>query len=424
MTQLLLLRAFPSRPFRARLLAGALAGVIGVAMAAPALATEPAPAEAASAPSAQSVPGAPAAKPAKAHKHSAAKKRKATAAQHGSGKGKASAKTKTKAKANANAAGPAYASRPEVMRFADEMAAQRNLDRAWVRQAIGQARHIPAVVKLMQPPTQTFVKNWAVYRSRFIDDTRIAAGVKFWQSHAATLARAEKEYGVPQEIIVGIIGVETIYGQNTGNFRVMDALTTLAFDFPATHPRASERSEFFKRELEQFLSHQNRLGTDPMLALGSYAGAMGLPQFMPSSWVRFAVDFDGDDKIDLWNSPADAIGSVASYFKAFNWQTGMPTHYPVSFDKNRLDMDALMAPDILPTFSVASFAAKGAVLESEALQHKGPLALIELLNGPNAPSFVAGTDNFYVITRYNWSSYYAMAVIELGQAVARAVNKK
>ena len=404
MNQLLPSRAFPSRSLRDRLLAGTLAGLISVALTAPALATEPAPTEAASA------PGAAAAKPAKAHKPSAAKKRKATAAQHGAGKS-------AKAKAKANAAGTAYASRPEVMRFADELAAQRNLDQAWVRRAIGQARHIPAVVKLMQPPTQPFVKNWAVYRSRFIDDTRIAAGVKFWQSHAATLARAEKEYGVPQEIIVGIIGVETIYGQNTGNFRVMDALTTLAFDFPASHPRALERSEFFKRELEQFLSHQNRLGTDPMLPLGSYAGAMGLPQFMPSSWVRFAVDFDGDDKIDLWNSPADAIGSVASYFKAFNWQTGMPTHYPVSFDKTRLDMDTLMAPDILPTFSVTSFTAKGAVLEGEALQHKGPLALIELLNGPNAPSFVAGTDNFYVITRYNWSSYYAMAVIELGQAI-------
>jgi len=422
LNQLLQPCAFQLRSLLDRLMTGVLAGVFSVVMAAPALATEPAPTEAASA------PGAAAAKPAKAHKpsaakNSAAKKRKSSAAQHGAGKG-AKASAKTSAKGKANAAGPAYASRPEVMRFADELAAQRNLDGAWVRRAIGQARHIPAVVKLMQPPTQPFVKNWAVYRSRFIDDTRIAAGVKFWQSHAATLARAEKEYGVPQEIIVGIIGVETIYGQNTGNFRVMDALTTLAFDFPAAHPRAAERSEFFKRELEQFLSHQNRLGTDPMLALGSYAGAMGLPQFMPSSWVRFAVDFDGDDKIDLWNSPADAIGSVASYFKAFNWQTGMPTHYPVSFDKTRLDMDALMAPDILPTFSVASFAAKGAVLESEALQHKGPLALIELLNGPNAPSFVAGTDNFYVITRYNWSSYYAMAVIELGQAVAREMKNR
>ena len=322
------------------------------------------------------------------------------------------------------ASGPTYASRPEAMLFADNTAAQRQLNTAWVRRAIGQARFSPTVVKLMQPPTQPFVKNWAIYRSRFIDDARIAAGLKFWQSHAATLARAEKEYGVPQEIIVGIIGVETIYGQNTGSFRVMDALTTLAFDFPASHPRAAERSEFFKRELEQFLSHQNRLGADPMLALGSYAGAMGLPQFMPSSWVRFAVDFDGDDKIDLLNSPADAIGSVASYFKAFNWQTGIPTHYPVSFDKERLDMDALMAPDILPTFSVASFTAKGAVLEGAALEHKGPLALIELLNGPNAPSFIAGTDNFYVITRYNWSSYYAMAVIELGQAVAREMKNR
>jgi membrane-bound lytic murein transglycosylase B len=161
-----------------------------------------------------------------------------------------------------------------------------------------------------------------------------------------------------------------------------------------------------------------------MLALGSYAGAMGLPQFMPSSWVRFAVDFDGDDKIDLWSSPADAIGSVASYFKAFNWQTGMPTHYPVSFDKTRLDMDALMAPDILPTFSVASFQAKGAVLEGAALAHTGPLALVELQNGAEPPSYVAGTDNFYAITRYNWSSYYAMAVIELGEAVAREMPSK
>lgn len=415
-----------------RLLVGAMTVVIGVALAAPALAAEPAPADTASASSTLNNPAAPAAQPAQAPKHSAAPKRKAAAAQQGPGKAtKTSAKVKASAKANTkanakglNSAGPAYASRPEVMRFADDMAAQRNLDQAWVRRAIGQARHVPAVVKLMQPPTQPFVKNWAVYRSRFIDDTRIAAGVKFWQSHAATLARAEKEYGVPQDIIVGIIGVETIYGQNTGNFRVMDALTTLAFDFPASHPRALERSEFFKRELEQFLSQQNRLGADPMLALGSYAGAMGLPQFMPSSWVRFAVDFDGDDKIDLWNSPADAIGSVASYFKAFNWQTGMPTHYPLSFDRTRLDMDDLMAPDILPTFSVARFTAKGAVLEGPALQHQGPLALIELLNGPNAASYVAGTDNFYVITRYNWSSYYAMAVIELGQAVAREMKNR
>ena len=328
-------------------------------------------------------------------------------------------------KVSANAAqtqGPLYSTRPEAMQFADDMAARRDLDPDWVRDAIGQSRYNATVVRLMQPPTKAFVKNWRVYRSRFIDPVRIEAGRRFWLENQQTLERAEKEYGVPAEIIVGIIGVETIYGRDTGSFRVMDALTTLAFDFPASHPRARERSEFFKGEIEQFLTLQSRREASPFDARGSFAGAMGMPQFMPSSWVKYAVDFDGDDNIDLWNSPADVIGSVASYFKAFNWQPGMPTHYPVSFDKTRLDMDALMAPDILPTFSVASFSAKGAVLEGPALQHPGPLALIELLNGQDAPQYVAGTENFYAITRYNWSSYYAMAVIELGREVAARVR--
>jgi membrane-bound lytic murein transglycosylase B len=321
----------------------------------------------------------------------------------------------------------AYANRPEAMRFADDLASRRDLDLQWVRQAMSQARFNPTIVRLMQPPTKTFSKNWRSYRSRFIDPIRIAAGARFWQDNQASLARAEAEYGVPAEIIVGIIGVETIYGRDTGSYRVLDALATLAFDFPPLHPRARERSEFFKGELEQFLSHQSRLGSDPLAPLGSYAGAMGMPQFMPSSWVKYAVDFDGDGKVDLWNSPADVIGSVASYFKAFNWQPGMPTHYPVRFDPAKLDMEALMAPDILPTFSVASFSAKGALIDGEALKHPGPLALVELLNGDpanggSAPSYVAGTENFYAITRYNWSSYYAMAVIELGREVAARVR--
>ena len=315
-----------------------------------------------------------------------------------------------------------YAARPDAMQFADDLASRRNLDLEWVRQAIGQSSYNASVARLMQPPSQAFVKNWRVYRSRFIDPIRIQAGVNFWRTNRETLARAEQEYGVPAEIIVGIIGVETIYGRDTGKFCVMDALTTLAFDFPASHPRAKERSEYFKGEIEQFLTLANRKGADPFEARGSYAGAMGMPQFMPSSWVKYAVDFDGDGTVDLWNSPADVIGSVANYFKAFNWQPGMPTHYPVSFDNRHLDLDALMAPDILPTFSVASLIAKGAVLEGAALDHKGPLALIELLNGPDAPSYVAGTENFYAITRYNWSSYYAMAVIELGRKVAEQMK--
>ena len=309
------------------------------------------------------------------------------------------------------------------MAFADDMASRRDLDPQWVRQAIGQARLNPTVVRLMQPPAKAFVKNWRVYRSRFIDPVRIQAGANFWQANRATLARAEADYGVPAEIIVGIIGVETIYGRDTGSFRVIDSLATLAFDFPASHPRAQERSDYFKGELEQFLTMESRRNADPFEPRGSYAGAMGMPQFMPSSQAKHAVDFDGDGKIDLWNSPADVIGSVASYFKAYGWQTGMATHYPVSFDAARLDMDALMAPDILPTFGVASFTAKGAVLQGAALEHSGPLALVELLNGPDAPSYVAGTENFYVITRYNWSSYYAMSVIELGREVRQAMDK-
>ncbi len=329
----------------------------------------------------------------------------------------------TAGSAAGQAQGPSYGARADAMRFADDLASRRGLDAGWVRQAIGQARFNATVARLMQPPARPFVKNWRVYRGRFIDPVRIQAGVNFWRQNLPALERAEKEYGVPPEIIVGIIGVETIYGRDTGGFAVMDALATLAFDFPPSHPRAGERSAYFKGEIEQFLALQSRRGADPFEARGSYAGAMGMPQFMPSSWVKHAVDFDGDGRVDLWGSPADAIGSVASYFKSYGWQPGMPTHYPVGFDAGRLDMDALMAPDILPTFGVASFIAKGAVLEGPALAHNGPLALIELLNGPDAPSYVAGTENFYVITRYNWSSYYAMAVIELGREVAARLGQ-
>ena len=306
------------------------------------------------------------------------------------------------------------------MQAADEIATRRGLDPAWVRHTIGQAHYSAQAAKFILPPAVGTPKNWAAYRSRFVEPVRLAAGVKFWRAHRKDLQRAERDTGVPASLIVGVIGVETLYGQHVGNFRVLDALATLAFDFPAEHPRAAERSAFFKAELEQLLSLSQRTGTDPLRWRGSYAGAMGLPQFMPSSWARYAVDFDGDGRIDLFASPADAIGSVANYFKAFNWQAGMPTHYPVRLDPDKLDLDALLAPDILPTFNVANFQAKGAILEGAALAHNGKLALIELQNGAEPPSYVAGTDNFYAVTRYNWSSYYAMAVIELGQAVERA----
>ncbi|MDO9143365.1 lytic murein transglycosylase B [Rhodoferax sp.] len=318
--------------------------------------------------------------------------------------------------------GPGYDQRQDAMQAADDIAERQQLDRDWVRQTLGQARYVAAIAKAVTPPAVGVAKNWQLYRSRFVEPLRIRAGVAFWQAHHETLQRAEQQTGVPAEIIVGVLGVETIYGQQTGNHRVIDALATLAFDFPASHPRATERSAYFKTELEQFLGWAQRSGRDPLALKGSYAGAMGLPQFMPSSWVKYAVDFDGDGAVDLVGSPADAIGSVANYLKAFNWQPGLPTHFPLSFDASRLDMVTLMAPDILPTFSVAGFQDKGVVLTGEALAHPGKLALIELQNGDAPASYVAGTDNFYAITRYNWSSYYALAVIDLGQAVAQAMR--
>jgi membrane-bound lytic murein transglycosylase B len=277
------------------------------------------------------------------------------------------------------------------------------------------------VVKLMQPAPPGQPKNWQAYRSRFIEPRRIAAGVKFWKDNEKTLQRAERQFGVPPEIIVGIIGVETLYGQQMGNFRVLDALATLAFDFPQEHPRASERSNYFRGELEDFLAAEAQHHGNPALPLGSYAGAMGMAQFMPSSWSKWAIDFDGDGRIDLRASSADVIGSVANYFQSYGWKPGLPTYYDVSFDPWLLDLDALLAPDILPTFSPERFADLGAVLDTPGREHPGKLALIELQNGDNPPQYVAGTENFYVITRYNWSSYYAMAVIELGNEVKTQV---
>jgi membrane-bound lytic murein transglycosylase B len=326
------------------------------------------------------------------------------------------------AHASAITVGAAYGSRDDAMQFADEVAQRRKLDRDWVRATIGAARFLPGVPRLMLPAQGGAPKNWRIYRSRFIDPVRIAAGVSFWRANAATLEKAQAEFGVPAEIIVGIVGVETIYGRNMGSFRVIDALATLSFDFPQQHPRAAERQAFFRGELESFLSTESRTAEDPLVPLGSYAGAMGMPQFMPSSLAKYAIDYDGDGRIDLVHSQADVIGSVANYFKSFGWQPGRPAIFPVSFDEARLNKPLLLAPDILPSFSTDSFSAAGAVLPRDAVSYGGLLALIELQNGYDAPSYVAGTQNFYVITRYNWSSYYAMSVLELGNEVKAAMR--
>lgn len=319
-----------------------------------------------------------------------------------------------------------YADRPEAMQWAEAMAARRGLSPEWVRAMLGQALFLPRVPRLMLPPARGVTRSWRAYRRRFIDAARIRAGADFWERNRLTLARAESQFGVPPEIIVGIVGVETIYGQVMGSFRVIDALATLTFDFPPQHPRAAARQAYFEGELEEFLALCQRIGMDPLAPEGSYAGAMGMPQFMPSSWVKYAVDYDGDGRIDLWHSETDVIGSVANYFKGHGWRPGLPPIYPVRLAPEA-EMDALLAPDILPSFSAERFAALGALPLGGGLTHPGQFALIELPNGNpaqpnNEPEYVAGTENFYVITRYNWSSFYAMSVIELGQEVASTLG--
>jgi membrane-bound lytic murein transglycosylase B len=324
---------------------------------------------------------------------------------------------------------PSYAQRAEVIRFGLELAQRRTLNPSWVQAALMRARYVPLVSKYIMPPKPGSLKNWAAYRSRFVEPIRIRAGVAFWQDNDKWLKLAEKRWGVPAAVVVGIIGVETIYGQQMGDFRVIDALTTLAFDFP---PGRKDRSEFFRDELENHLVMCNNQGLDPLQPTGSFAGAMGMPQFMPSSVNKYAIDFDGDGHIDLHRSPADVIGSVANYLAQFGWRAGLPTHFEAQAPTQTVDRAVMLVPDIVPSFSVAEFSERGGVLSPSALAANarlatqggvGKLALIELQNGGAAPSYVAGTQNFYVVTRYNWSSYYALAVIELGEAVAREVTR-
>lgn len=307
-----------------------------------------------------------------------------------------------------------YGRREDVQQFADAVAQRQNLDAAWVREQLAQARFLPSVARYIMPPPAGTAKNWAAYRARFVEPVRLRAGRAFWVANEAALAAAETRYGVPPEIVVGIIGIETLYGQQTGNFRVIDALATLSFDFPTGR---RDRSAFFRDELEQYLRLSHDQGNDPLAQRGSFAGAIGMPQFMPSSVRKYAVDFDGDGRIDLQRNPADVIGSVAHYLAEFGWQRGLPTHHEVAVPVDTRERAVLLAPDILPSFLPSEFTERGARLPPAALQADGKLALVELQNGDAAPSYIAGTTNFYAITRYNWSSYYALAVISLGEAI-------
>ena len=326
-------------------------------------------------------------------------------------------KTRTvAARADAEAEVATYAQRADVVRFAYDVAERRGLDARWIEATLAEARFLPGVVRAIMPPPTGTPKNWSAYRARFVEPRRIAAGAAFWRENERWLALADETFGVPPEIVVGILGVESIYGRQMGSFRVVDALATLAFDFP---PGRRDRTEFFREELENFFVLCRSEGTDPLELQGSYAGAFGMEQFMPSSFNKYAVDFDGDGRVDLRGSAADAIGSVAHYLAEFGWVRGLPARYEVAPPADPAERTLLLEPDIVPSFTAEELVAHGALLSDAGRAAPGKLALVEVENGDAPPSYVAGTANFYAITRYNWSSYYALAVIELGEAVAR-----
>jgi membrane-bound lytic murein transglycosylase B len=315
--------------------------------------------------------------------------------------------------------GAAYGSEhAAVLQWCTEVAARQGWPRRWLIGRLAQARRLAAVQRLIMPAPAGQPKSWRAYRERFVERERIAVGLDFWRRHTRWFDEAEARYGVEASIVLAILGVETYYGRVMGEFRTIDALATLGFDFPAGR---SDRSAFFRAELEELFAWCARDGHDPLTPRGSYAGAIGLPQFMPGSINRYAVDFDGDGRVDLHAAVGDAVGSVARYLAEHGWRRAEPTH----FELREVPTDAqalatLRAPDIKPTFSAAQMAELGAVLEEAAQGHAGALAFVELENGTAPPSHVAGAANFWVITRYNWSAYYALAVIELARTLRAA----
>ncbi len=306
-----------------------------------------------------------------------------------------------------------------VAEFIDQMSERHGFDRDALLIQFGRANFTESVVRLINPPPPTKTKNWTLYRQRFVEPTRINAGVAFWNDYASALAQAESRYGVPAEIIVGILGVETLYGKMTGKIRVMDALTTLAFAYPPTANR-EERMRYFRGELEETLLFARDSAIDPFSLSGSFAGAIGWPQFMPGSVRRYAVDFDQDGKIDLLNSAVDAIGSVANFLAQHGWQSGVPLVFPaqVSVDEQSR-WRAMLGRSLEAQYSLDEFNTAGVNLTSPTDGTPSALrfGLVDLQDGEQATRYWLGTANFFAIAKYNRSFFYAMSVIDLGQAV-------
>jgi len=297
---------------------------------------------------------------------------------------------------------------PEAEIFARDLAQRHGFSADELIDQFSRVRQNASVLSLIAPPSLPTQRSWTRYRARFVNPQRIAGGVEFWRDHAATLARARALYGVPEEVIVAIIGVETVYGRNTGGFSVLEALATLAFQYP-------RRADFFRTELEQFLLLSRENGLDPLQVRGSYAGAIGIPQFMPGSQRRYAVDFDRDGKIDLANSVDDAIGSVARFLEQHGWQAGQPVAVPANLPG--APDASLIEAGIRPSLRMSALFEQGILAEAPA---DATVTLVDLVSPESATEYWLGFENFYVITRYNRSSFYAMSVFQLAEAIRQA----
>jgi len=313
--------------------------------------------------------------------------------------------------------GPAWAhadftTRTDVSAFIEEIAARNGLNTAPIYVALSRANHIPRVIELIKPPAKRGVRSWHRYRSQFLGHTHIEGGLKAWAQYKNELNRAEKQYGVPPEIILGILGVETIYGRNTGNFETLSALATLAFDYP---PRA----ELFRGELESLFLLARDQKRDPASYTGSFAGAIGWPQFLPSSIRRYAVDFDGDGKIDFDNDAVDAIGSIANYLREYGWTAGAPVAVKVRLTPGT-NPAPLIEAGVEPSLTQAQLLEAGVRPLGDSLPSAGEATLVDLETPGMDTEYWLGYRNFYVITRYNRSNFYAMAVFQLAETLRMA----
>jgi len=296
--------------------------------------------------------------------------------------------------------------RADIVAFARQVSERnQSLNEKDVLALLAKAEPQPRIVELMSRPAER-VSPWYEYRARFLNEERIAEGARFWTAHRDVLDRVSSERGVAPEYIVAIIGVETLYGRITGRFRVLDALATLAFDYPP-------RSDFFRSELEQFMLLSREESLDPLTTLGSYAGAMGAPQFMPSSYRRYAVSGGTDQRRDLWGEWDDVIASVANYFRESGWETGAPVLAEVELDP---EPTFTIEPRNLELNQTVDGLRKQGVRPKIDLPGDTP-ALLVFAEQRDGPAYRVGFKNFHVITRYNRSTRYAMAVHELAQAI-------